>query len=688
MKFATRNSAFTKLLSHDDRSWTIASFFFHDRGSARQKTLHALLQQLVFQIVDQNLELFPVIKPFYQRLSSQQNLSTPDWDIDSLKQCLLAIARQPAVSLHLCLFLDALDEHSGDNEELVRMIKSLVQESSPAVSIKICVASRPWPIFKTAFSGCLGLILQDHTCQDIFDYTHSRLADALTPEEQSQNEARLFKLTEKVAMKAQGVFIWVRLVVSEISQGLRDGTSFGELDTLISRMPEELKMLYARTIDRIDTEYRFEGDCIFKLVACSQAPLKAVQLFEMIKDYYGNDPAQDDQIGEWRDPHNPDEGIHTAADQQSLRRRLESRTGGLVEIAGSLSDVWSENTVQFIHQTVREFAASLPARGQRVVTGHEIILHQIIHNMKELLDPLRPDFLLYAKLFELEAQQPALPFLEAAPPHDVVAAIPQLRDRPANISSLEIDFLLGYVIIGAELTLSLQIQRSKIAIPPIQLALFTPVFFPQFSGSPVQRFRRILALKSSVSYVSSIGPRAVDVFGYRYVPSDSSTTTALEVLFAQPPQKPRARKEFEDVLKFAEILLQKGADWFGGFLFNYCLQREEPEVIDLFLRYGAKKFLFPLSDEVKLAFSNVKPGYDRSISELPLTGFSFARRPVKLRQDRHGILNLLRQHGVCIYRFVAECGNRPNGSDLNSYGEVEVDVALALGVLGTELAVL
>jgi hypothetical protein len=224
MKFALEHIKTRELLDNleinSGKTWTRVGFFFHDRGSFEQKNLVGMLRELLFQILKRHKALWPCFDPTFKRLIHEQRSRSPAWDLKSLKDCFFAIPKQKNYELNLCLFLDALDEHEGDNDELVGIVKNLVAMSNPFVTIKICLASRPWPIFKTHFGQCLGFEVHLHTYQDILLYFQRRLEDSIEFQEQATATVQLRAIADRVAAKALGVFVWVRLVLDELSKGL------------------------------------------------------------------------------------------------------------------------------------------------------------------------------------------------------------------------------------------------------------------------------------------------------------------------------------------------------------------------------------------------------------------------------------------------------------------------------------
>ena len=265
MKFAIHDArTWTLLRDAEGPDWTCASFFFHDRGpSAIQKSLTGMMQEIVGSLLRQLPELLPCIEPEFNKLTRAQRTKSPAWHLESLKSALHNIVEQREIHIRIILFLDALDEHAGDNEELVEILKSMSEKAdNDCVFLKICLASRSWSVFEHHFSRCPGLVIHEYTRNDIHVFTGGQLQASIDgfPELLSLHEIEL--LTDQITAKALGVFIWVRLVVDPLAKDIRDGTPYQMLVERINQMPQELKDLYADIIRRLGRLSRFcSGKC-------------------------------------------------------------------------------------------------------------------------------------------------------------------------------------------------------------------------------------------------------------------------------------------------------------------------------------------------------------------------------------------------------------------------------------------
>ena len=323
MKFAMRDNRTRTSLSKNGQ-WVLAGFFFHDRGSDIQKSLSGMLQGILYQIFRQADQLSTIILPFYTTLVRAQRTKSPVWDSESLDLALAAITKQRAISIRLCLFLDALDEHAGDNNQLAGLIFRLTSNAdNDLVRIKICLASRSWTVFESHFGSCPGFAIHNHTGNDIQSYITSRLRQSLGIKAFTQGSnslQRIEALAEHVTQKAQGVFIWVRLVVDRLEKGVQDGTPFSTLKEMVLAMPQELEDLYRHTLRRIEPEYAEEAYIMLQIALCALSPLR-LKTFSNCMSYT-----------KW--------GKVSNEEDDSMMRHLVSRSGGLLETISRTTEIF------------------------------------------------------------------------------------------------------------------------------------------------------------------------------------------------------------------------------------------------------------------------------------------------------------------------------------------------------------
>lgn len=135
-----------------------------------------------------------------------------------------------------CFFIDGLDEYGGPEVE----IASLIRKLSSGSGIKLCLSSRPRTVFERVFTchGPHNIALHDHTEGDTERLVRARFdavgaATFVAPSD-------LASLTQSAVQKSSGVFLWVVLVVRELSYGFRPPCTIEDLRKQLSELPETL----------------------------------------------------------------------------------------------------------------------------------------------------------------------------------------------------------------------------------------------------------------------------------------------------------------------------------------------------------------------------------------------------------------------------------------------------------------
>ena len=408
MKFAMRDPRMLELLTSDDiEQWSLAAFFFHDRGSEKQKTLNGMLQELLRSILQQIPALSRYVLSSYIVLVQAQRTRCPTWDFSSLKSALVSLFEQRHVKIRILLLLDALDEHQGDNDLLASLLKSLVDKSdNKCVRLKMCLASRSWTVFQQHFGNCPGFSIHDHTREDIMTYIRQRLEPCGPWETHQISHDSMMPLADLVAARAEGVFIWVRVVVDMLAKGIQDGTPHRTLEEKVNEIPRELTDLYADTLRRVESEYSSEGFVMLQTVLCSFEPLPLGLLMAI------SDLNADVEYGvAFTHEHariytlvSSDGRVQSTGSQKS---RLASRSGGLLEVVQRDQSVseYDGLVVQFIHQTVKEYVQSasktlgLSSISPKILqgNGYNFILRACAFYYDELVSCIKKDVFEYAR---------------------------------------------------------------------------------------------------------------------------------------------------------------------------------------------------------------------------------------------------------------------------------------------------
>jgi len=249
----------------------IASHFFWCAGTDLQKSQAGLLQSLLFDALRGYPEIIPeVVGDRWTDGEMSVRVNFP-WALDELLACLYRLLKLKNLPVRFCLFVDGLDEYHGDHEDLIEMLQNTAQ----ANIIKLCVSSRPWNAFQEAFGGrpAYYLRLEDLTRDDIRRFTEDRLCQNRHFKALQQRDPKCQELIDEIRDAAQGVFLWVFLVVRSLLRGLSNADRVPELQKRLRILPSDLGRLFQHILETIDEVYHQQQTRLFITAAHAHTPL-------------------------------------------------------------------------------------------------------------------------------------------------------------------------------------------------------------------------------------------------------------------------------------------------------------------------------------------------------------------------------------------------------------------------------
>jgi hypothetical protein len=273
LKLWTTGNALNNQERHEIQ-FCLATFFFWNTGTSEQKSQSGLLRSLLYQALSSCPELIPVVFPeiWAKRYSDLIETLLPtalDWGLTlrRLTSAFRKLTQQTAVPLKLCFLVDGLDEFYGDHEELATLFK--LATKSPI--IKICLSSRPWVIFEGIYGSRPSMRLQDLTYYDIKHYVTSKFNNnpAFHRLQQRNPEAGVL-LQSEVIEKAEGVFLWVQIVVKSLLLGIRQEDDIEMLRQRLIAMPPRVEDLYLHIISLIDPIYMTWASKTFQILRAAR----------------------------------------------------------------------------------------------------------------------------------------------------------------------------------------------------------------------------------------------------------------------------------------------------------------------------------------------------------------------------------------------------------------------------------
>lgn len=355
------------------RKLVTASFYFWSPAKNQlQKSQVGLLRSILYQILrqcpDWILRLFPVA-------GNHLGLDSPEASIDAVEDLLCLFRRLTELMItpngelsgdgsRFCFFIDGLDEYDGTPRDIIELVRILRHSTH----IKICVASRPWNEFETAFglNDSSKLYIHDLTKEDIRLYTAETIGNDPTFQQLQQMDNRCADMVEYIVKTAEGVFLWVFLVVRSLLEGLSNADRIPDLEKRLREFPTDLESYFRSILYSVDERYHE------KMMTTFIVTLGARQLLPLFTYWHMDEDVDDDYVFNLKTivPH----GQNREVLFDHMKKRLNARCKGLVEakfydslnIGPSASLVaWQ---VDFLHRTVRDFLA-LPSMQTLLYSG-------------------------------------------------------------------------------------------------------------------------------------------------------------------------------------------------------------------------------------------------------------------------------------------------------------------------------
>lgn len=352
MKYIITSPKTQKHLSHWHSDVQVIHHFFYKPGGGMQNSIEGMLCSLLCQVLDCEQSTINSDTLFHAMAKKR---SYHDWSRDELSQTLIHLLR-PAVNNSFCIFLDGLDEVVEELQH--NNMRMLLNELRKLDNVKICASSREEPSLIHYFSGTEKIRMQDLTRKDIKDLIENHLSKANIPADSCE------KLVKAIVFKADGVFMWVILVLNSVIRGFESDESDDECMKRINAMPSSLHDLYKEMwtrseVDGIDhTTAILYFDLIIKRSRLN-SEFSLVNLFELAVMH-----ANEDWLDSFFDSADSEPVAQLC---EKVRNRIKLKCAGLLDCTSdgrytyardstyqSLL-VFAKTTVDFTHRTVFDF---------------------------------------------------------------------------------------------------------------------------------------------------------------------------------------------------------------------------------------------------------------------------------------------------------------------------------------------
>lgn len=351
---------------------TLCKFFFWNNGVKEQRSQVGLLRSLLHDIFHQHPHLIPIVMPslwartYTMVVQDTKAIKLGNLSFQSLMDAFRLSVTQSVWPLKLCLFVDGADECEGEAADIV----DLLTDIAAFENIKVCLSSRPLNAFDKAFRSSSMLRLQDLTLNDIRLYVADKLhANQRFQDFAVQEPEKAPLIVDEIVAKADGVFLWVVVVVRSILVGLANRDEISDLERRLHEVPSELEALFENILQgRIGRFYKKEAAKLFQTVRASRerndqierflqvpSPLTILALSLTYETTQGN--AIDAPISPFTEYE-----VRVLCD--TMEYRLMNCCGGLLEVQGTTYGEPGDLTphiiepgskVQYLHRTVKDY---------------------------------------------------------------------------------------------------------------------------------------------------------------------------------------------------------------------------------------------------------------------------------------------------------------------------------------------
>ncbi|KAK2616207.1 hypothetical protein QQS21_000839 [Conoideocrella luteorostrata] len=284
MKFIAENPKTMDALkgwAKDDTLITAAFYFWSSAKDPLQKSDTGLLRSILFQILRQCPDLIQHAYPqqWHDRCRSPETLSrfsrrghtTPD---------LLAAYQRMSTRLHaekvkFCFFIDGLDEYDGEPTDVIRLIELLNRTEN----LKTCVSSRQWAAFEAIFGGDnpWKLYVHELTKGDMTLYVEDLMCnnEKFAQVKKSGDAEQTQHLINIIVAKAEGVFLWVFLVVRDLLRAVGRTDQIEQIQDRLMTIPNDLDNYFKKMFETVEQQMRGTTAHIFEVAldAVERLPL-------------------------------------------------------------------------------------------------------------------------------------------------------------------------------------------------------------------------------------------------------------------------------------------------------------------------------------------------------------------------------------------------------------------------------
>ncbi|KAL8824557.1 MAG: hypothetical protein Q9191_004972 [Dirinaria sp. TL-2023a] len=292
-------------------------YYFCGQRLSDRNALAFLLRTLAVQLLRQNCDLAPLIhQAFLQKGSGRSSPNT--------KKILKEIMQTAKMTR---IVLDGIDE--WDRTPQSDVLKALVDlQKTISSDCKLLVSSRHEPHIQKELTHSTHIPIKGQSTEGLNKYIFSMIAD-LQSHFLNFPTTTWERATSILQGKADGMFLWVRLVKTE----LEDCSSEAEFESSLENLPNGLGEAYCRILDRLRTLSPLAKDRAFRVLYWVCVAYRSVNIDEIA------------------------DGLQLRRGQIELNKktRIQNKDRNIVDLCAPLLEKTKNGFVEAVHFSAREY---------------------------------------------------------------------------------------------------------------------------------------------------------------------------------------------------------------------------------------------------------------------------------------------------------------------------------------------
>ncbi|KAF3307927.1 SH3 and multiple ankyrin repeat domains protein 2 [Orbilia oligospora] len=393
-----------KMERDSEAGFIVCGFFFNDTGTQLERSIDAMLRTIVHGFVFQHPAGFKDLRKFYTERKSREKTQTTEaiWTREQLDQMFTILMNSPR--LRGLIYIDALDEGEGFDESTIFNLleEQLNRPREFHTNWRICLSSRPTN-FVDRMTAWTTIDLGKGNSKDIEIYTTKQLQQ--TARACSKYEDIVSELSEEILRKADGIFLWAKIVVERLQKAMNRIESENDIINTLGAVPESLYKLFENCLGRVEKKFLHRTAQILQIVLAAERPLSIDELADLmsVSDFSANTRTAKG-VKERR------QTKITAEEICQMKRDIRNWSGGLVEVVETRGGVGYRKPIfsfgpetdlrrrrcdctlipkaRFIHQSMKDFLRESPQLDilglVDEVTSHKLLLSLCIRYLENL----------------------------------------------------------------------------------------------------------------------------------------------------------------------------------------------------------------------------------------------------------------------------------------------------------------